>query len=72
MRDDCAICGAPIDPVPVDGTDPKVADEEWFEVYECRRGHTGRLEVTEATEANGWRRSEEYTGALAEDPEVIV
>lgn len=73
MRSDCAICGARIDPVPVDGTDPDDADEEWYEVYECRNGHTGRLEVDEPTDDNGWKRSETYTGALRQDDtEVMV
>jgi hypothetical protein len=73
MRDTCAICGALIDPVPVEGTDPDDTDDEWHEVYECEQGHQGCLEVTEATEDNGWRRSERYTGALRQDDrEVIV
>lgn len=73
MRDYCAICGARINPVPVEGTDPDDADDGWYEVYECSQGHRGRLEVTEATEANGWKRSEEYRGALRQnDREVMV
>lgn len=72
MRDRCAICGAFIDPVPVEGTDPEDSDDSWYEVYECRRGHTGRLEVDEPTESNGWQRTETYTGALGKDPEVTV
>jgi len=72
MRDDCAICGALIDPVPVEGTDPDDADEFWYEVYECEKGHRGRVEVTEATESNGWQRSEEYSGALRKDDREVV
>jgi len=70
MRDRCAFCDALINPVPVEGTNPDDADDSWYEVYECSRGHTGRLEVEEATENNGWRRTETYTGALSEDMEV--
>jgi hypothetical protein len=72
VRDTCAICGALIDPEPVEGTDPDDADEFWFEVYECRRGHRGRLEVDEPTESNGWKRSERYTGALREEDREVI
>lgn len=72
MRDRCAFCGARIDPVPVEGTDPDDADQGWYEVYECERGHRGKLRVEEPHEGNGWQRTETRTGALRPDEREVV
>lgn len=65
MTDYCSVCGAMIEPIPVEGTPPEESLEEWEEVYECKRGHKGRLIVKEPTENNGWQREERTTGALS-------
>ena len=65
MREFCALCGARINQVPVDGTDPGESDGSWYEVYECADGHEGRLEWSSGDGTT-------TTGALREDVEVIA
>ena len=71
MRQDCAICGAPMDQRPTEATDPERIDGSWYEIYECGNGHKGRIDVNEPDEADPKRRLE-YSGALRPDQELIV